>query len=253
MSQLDLYTTNESSTCREALENIDANEKGFLVVLDENGQVVGTLTDGDLRRALLRGVQLDESIGASGVFCQDYLSVPQGTSVNEMIELFKNQHLGFLPIVNESNGLAGIITKRQLHAILLQSKNLPEPSEIIGIDESVNDFEIFSRPWGIYKTTLLTDFYQQKLLKVNPGAQLSLQYHNLREEHWVFISGEGVVQLGESFIPVMQGSIIFVPRGCNHRISNTSGSKALIVSETQIGTYFGEDDIVRIEDMYGRV
>ncbi len=253
MKHLDAYSIHESSSCREALEAIDLNKKRFLIVLDSDGRVVGTLTDGDIRRALLRGVQLEDKIGEANVFCRDCFAVHQGISVEEMIDIFKDQHLEFLPIVDEDGGLAGIITKRQLHVILLQGMNLPETSEIIDIDESVNDFEILARPWGIYKTTLLTDYYQQKLLKVNPGAKLSLQHHNQREEHWVIISGEGEVQLGKSLIPVTQGSTIFVPRGCNHRISNTSDTEPLVVGETQIGDYFGEDDIVRIEDMYGRV
>ncbi len=252
MTHLDAYTIKEFSSCREALEAIDKNKKGFLIVLDKDNRVVGTITDGDLRRAVLQGMQLEDKIGETNVFCRNCFTVHQDTSVEEMVEIFKDQHLEFLPILDEDNNLAGIITKRQLHAILLQGMDLPETSKIIDIDESVNDFEIFAKPWGIYKTTLLTDCYQQKLLRINPGAKLSLQYHDKREEYWIIVSGIGEVQLDESIIPVSQGSTIFIPRGSNHRLSNTSATEPLIVGETQIGNYFGEDDIVRIEDMYGR-
>lgn len=88
---------------------------------------------------------------------------------------------------------------------------------------------------------------------VNPKGILSLQEHKRREEHWVIINGEGRVTLGDSVKNVHAGDFIYIPKGCKHRLENPSGSEYLMVAEVQLGDYFGEDDIIRYEDIYGRV
>jgi mannose-1-phosphate guanylyltransferase/mannose-6-phosphate isomerase len=115
------------------------------------------------------------------------------------------------------------------------------------------DYEIFERPWGFYKTTILNDFYQSKVLEIHPKCSISLQEHRQREEHWIVVNGEGNVQIGESILPVHGGSSLFIPKGCRHRMTNTSATENLIIIEVQRGQYFGEDDIIRFDDEYGRV
>ena len=83
-------------------------------------------------------------------------------------------------------------------------------------------------------------------------GQLSLQSHNNREEHWIVIHGTGRVQLDDSFLSVICGSSVFIPKGCKHRVINTDDQTNLIITEVQIGDYLGEDDIVRYDDAYGR-
>lgn len=121
------------------------------------------------------------------------------------------------------------------------------------LDTSVVDHEIFQRPWGFYKTTVLNDYYQGKVISVRPGGQLSLQSHNHREEHWIVVHGKGTVQLDDSILSVSCGSSVFIPKGCKHRLTNTDEKENLIITEVQIGDYLGEDDIIRYEDVYGRV
>lgn len=106
---------------------------------------------------------------------------------------------------------------------------------------------------GFFKTTVLNDYFQSKIIHVKPQAALSLQMHNHREEHWIVVHGAGKVQIGESFIQVQGGSSLFIPKGCKHRLINTSKTESLVLTEVQIGDYFGEDDIIRFEDNYGRV
>lgn len=249
MTHLDNLIVNKEATFFDALRLIDANQKGFLIVVDVNKRVVGTLTDGDIRRALIAGSTLNDQL----VVNENFTSVGPAAQLDDMIEIFKDSRIDFLPILDLENILLGVITRKQLYVLLLQCRDLPEYEDLLNVDESLMDFEIFKRPWGIYKTTVLQDKYQSKVMQVKPGARLSLQYHNHREEYWVIASGVGIAQIGESFVPVNQGSVVFIPKGVKHRITNTSETDQLIIGETQIGDYFGEDDIVRIEDDYNRV
>ncbi len=113
-------------------------------------------------------------------------------------------------------------------------------------------YEIFQRPWGFYKSTVLNDFYQGKIISVKPGGDLSLQSHKYREEYWIVVHGKGTVQLDESFKAISCGSSVFIPKGCRHRVTNTDEKENLIITEVQIGNFLGEEDIIRYEDIYGR-
>lgn len=249
MSNLDNFIVDQDSVYLEALRLIDANHKGFVLVADSNGGIIGTLTDGDIRRALIYGASLNDRIKAN----RSFISVNESVKLDDMIEIFKDRRIDFLPILNPNKNLLGVITRKQLYVLLLQCRDLPDYEDLLEVDESLMDFEIFQRPWGIYKTTVLQGKYQSKVMQVKPRARLSLQYHNRREEYWVIASGEGLAQIGESFVSVGPGSVVFIPKGVKHRITNTSDKEQLIIGETQIGDYFGEDDIVRIEDDYNRV
>ena len=118
-------------------------------------------------------------------------------------------------------------------------------------NESDIDYEVINRPWGFYKSTLLSDFVQSKIITIFPGERLSLQKHRLREEHWVIVKGQGTVLLGDSIIKIQPGQYVFVPKGCKHQIINDSKDN-IVLTEVQLGSYFGEDDILRYNDKYGR-
>jgi len=107
------------------------------------------------------------------------------------------------------------------------------------------------RPWGAYTTIDETGQYKVKRIRVEPGQSLSLQYHRQRCEHWVVVQGSAVVQVGGASTPVEAGGHCFIPLGAQHRLTNPGGS-VLVLIEVQCGTYLGEDDIVRLEDRYGR-
>lgn len=110
-------------------------------------------------------------------------------------------------------------------------------------------FEI--RPWGKFEVLKDTPDFKSKVIVVDPGAQISYQSHAKRAEHWTIIKGQGEVVLNDEIIKVAAGSHVFIPVQAKHRIRNT-GSEPLTFVEVQLGTYFGEDDIVRYEDSYGR-
>jgi len=107
------------------------------------------------------------------------------------------------------------------------------------------------RPWGRYEVLQEGATYKVKSIHVNPGKRLSYQRHQKRSEHWYVTDGSGEVTLDGKVQVVSRGSIIEIPQGMLHRISNT-GSSELIFIEVQTGSYFGEDDIERVEDDFGR-
>lgn len=251
MNRLKPFVIDEHITVLEALEKIDINKRGFLVVVDKHDIVLGTLTDGDIRRAFIKGGSVNDSV--SSVYTKTFRFLLLSDGIPGATELFKNEAIKFLPIVDEERKLLNIITKNQMHALLLQDVHADLSYDFFSLDEGVVDYEIFQRPWGFYKTTVMNDYFQSKVISVNPGAQLSLQSHNHREEHWIVAHGIGTVQLDQSVIDVKCGSSIFIPKGCKHRLTNTDDKESLIITEVQIGDYFGEDDITRYEDRYGRV
>lgn len=107
------------------------------------------------------------------------------------------------------------------------------------------------RPWGYYQVIADEASHKVKHIHVYPGSRLSLQRHKKRSEHWNIIEGEGIVTLDDKRIPCKTGESIDVPEQALHRIEN-NGTGKLVFIEVQTGDYFGEDDIERVENDYGR-
>jgi mannose-1-phosphate guanylyltransferase/mannose-6-phosphate isomerase len=107
------------------------------------------------------------------------------------------------------------------------------------------------RPWGTYRSIHEGDRVQVKHIMVKPGAQLSLQMHHHRAEHWVVVSGTAKVVRGEDEIMLHEDQSTYIPLGTKHRLENP-GKIPLHLIEVQSGSYLGEDDIVRFQDTYGR-
>ena len=108
-----------------------------------------------------------------------------------------------------------------------------------------------AKPWGTYTTLKCETGYQVKRITVAPGQKLSLQYHHKRAEHWMVTQGQAIVQVGDEEFATGPGEYRYIPLGEKHRLTNI-GETALVLIEVQVGDYLGEDDIVRIEDVYGR-
>jgi len=107
------------------------------------------------------------------------------------------------------------------------------------------------RPWGNYEVLFETSTHKVKTITVKPGARLSLQRHQKRAEHWFIVSGNALVTVGENKFEKMSNSSVDIEIGQLHRIENI-GNSDLVFIEVQTGTYFGEDDIERVEDDFGR-
>ncbi len=108
------------------------------------------------------------------------------------------------------------------------------------------------RPWGKYEILKDTPQFKSKVIEVLPHEQLSYQSHTKREEHWIITQGQGEVVLDDTIIPVQAGSYVKIPLGSKHRMRNNGDTKLEFI-EVQMGTYFGEDDIIRYQDDYKRL
>ena len=109
---------------------------------------------------------------------------------------------------------------------------------------------IENRPWGSFEI-LLDEGVKVKRIIVNPGQRLSYQSHNFRNEFWVITEGEADVTLNDDVINYKVNQVVEIPRLMKHRVQN-NGKEKLVFIEVQTGTYFGEDDIIRLEDDYMR-
>lgn len=118
--------------------------------------------------------------------------------------------------------------------------------------ESYKIHKTAHRPWGTYTVLEEADRFKIKRIVVKPGAQLSLQMHHHRSEHWIVVSGSADVVNGDQTISLQPNQSTYIPAGHKHRLINP-GVMDLVLIEVQCGEYLGEDDIVRFEDSYGRV
>lgn len=119
-----------------------------------------------------------------------------------------------------------------------------------GRKESVMHRKVY-RPWGAYESVDSDERFQVKRITVNPGASLSLQMHHHRAEHWIVVKGTAKVTRGDEAIMLSENQSVYIPLGITHRLENP-GVIPLELIEVQSGSYLGEDDIVRFEDVYGR-
>jgi mannose-1-phosphate guanylyltransferase / mannose-6-phosphate isomerase len=231
------------------LSKIDINKKGFLIVFSQDIFIKGVLTDGDIRRALLNKHELNESVDK--ILVKDYSFLTISSTFDEICDKFKVEGNGFLPILNHSNQIVNIVTRIQFNSLMLQDLKFDTLHDYSLLDEHTTEHKIYNRPWGFYKTTFISNECQAKIITVFPKEELSLQKHKKREEHWVIIKGTGEVILGASIISIYPGKYLYIPKECKHQIINTTNSN-IVLSEIQMGSYFGEDDIIRYSDKYNR-
>ena len=111
--------------------------------------------------------------------------------------------------------------------------------------------EVDERPWGKYEVLLDADNVKVKRITVNPGQRLSYQYHNKRKEQWTIVEGNLTIVLDDEKVFRNKGESITIPLGAKHRAWNETDEPVIFI-EVQTGTYFGEDDIIRLEDDYAR-
>ena len=112
--------------------------------------------------------------------------------------------------------------------------------------------EIGERPWGTYEVLTESDGYKVKRITVVPGGRLSLQSHQHRAEHWVVVTGIATVTVGENVREVTMNEHVHIPLQAKHRLENYTDDPVVLI-EVQTGPYLGEDDIMRYEDIYGRI
>jgi mannose-1-phosphate guanylyltransferase/mannose-6-phosphate isomerase len=155
-------------------------------------------------------------------------------------------------------GLENVIVVETADAVLVANKD--KCQDVKAIVRQLKEFDREEhrfhrrvyRPWGDYEGIDHGARYQVKRLTVKPGAQLSLQMHHHRAEHWIVVSGTAKVTRGEDVFILSENESTYIPLGTKHRLENP-GTIPLEIIEVQSGSYLGEDDIVRFEDIYDRV
>ena len=195
--------------------------------------------------AVLKGSNLDEngvavSENAYSIDCQNSLLRSESAS---------QQIVGL--------GLKDIIAVAMPDAVLVADKERAQDVKSV-VEKlkalNVRQAEIFPkdhRPWGWFESIALGDRFQVKRIFVKPGAALSLQSHHHRSEHWIVVEGTAKVTLDDDVKLVSEGESIYIPIGASHRMENP-GKLPMLLIEVQTGSYLGEDDIVRYEDLYKR-
>ncbi|MDB4037945.1 mannose-1-phosphate guanylyltransferase/mannose-6-phosphate isomerase [Candidatus Thioglobus sp.] len=155
-------------------------------------------------------------------------------------------------------GVDNLIIVDTPDATLIASKDRVDEVKRVVKSLQANEHEVVIknrkvyRPWGWYDSIEEGLYFQVKRLHVNPGAKLSLQMHHKRAEHWVVVSGSATVTNGEDIFTLSQGDSTYIPIKTIHCLENKT-KQFLEVIEVQSGSYMGEDDIIRFEDIYGRV
>jgi mannose-1-phosphate guanylyltransferase/mannose-6-phosphate isomerase len=154
-------------------------------------------------------------------------------------------------------GIQDMVVVATQDAVLVAPRDRSQDVKLVvsGLEESsrgehINHVRVH-RPWGWYETVDAGPKFQVKRICVNPGAKLSLQYHDHRAEHWVVVSGTAHIVHGEEELVLEHNQSTYIPIGVRHRLENP-GEEPLHIIEVQSGDYLGEDDIVRLDDVYAR-
>ena len=154
-------------------------------------------------------------------------------------------------------GLDNIIAIAMPDAVLVADRRRTQDVRLVvamlkaGQNPQADTFPRDHRPWGWFDRLVTGDGFQVKRIVVNPGAALSLQSHVHRAEHWIVVSGVALVTLDGVQSTVQKNQSIYIPQGTQHRLENKDPTPMVLI-EVQTGTYFGEDDITRYEDIYAR-
>lgn len=154
-------------------------------------------------------------------------------------------------------GLDNILVVAMPDAVLVADRSRAQDVKVVVSalkEKGAKQAEAFAmdhRPWGHFETLALADRFQVKRIVVKPGASLSLQSHHHRSEHWIVVAGTAKVTIDDSTNLLSENQSVYIPLGAVHRMENP-GKVPMVLIEVQTGTYLGEDDIVRYEDIYSR-
>ncbi|MGI9286517.1 MAG: mannose-1-phosphate guanylyltransferase/mannose-6-phosphate isomerase, partial [Pseudomonadales bacterium] len=154
-------------------------------------------------------------------------------------------------------GVEGVVVIETADAVLVADRHKVQDIKAIVAElkrkerEEVTSHKKVYRPWGSYESLVNAGRFQVKRIIVNPEQTLSLQMHHHRAEHWIVVNGTATVTCGEDEFLLGEDQSTYIPLGNKHRLQN-SGVIPLEIIEVQTGSYLGEDDIVRFEDIYGR-
>lgn len=174
-----------------------------------------------------------------------------------LVEQSRNCYVRSEGILTAAVGVENLVVVVTDDAVLVTQRDRTQDVKLI-VDRlrrekrsELTTHERVHRPWGYYQTIQKGDRFQVKRLTIKPGGKLSLQKHYHRAEHWVVVNGTALVTRGEETLLFHENESVYIPLGSLHRLENP-GKVPLCLIEVQSGGYLGEDDIVRLEDTYGR-
>ena len=154
-------------------------------------------------------------------------------------------------------GLENVVAVAMRDAVMVadmsKAQNVKKAVQVLKAREvkQATQLPVDHRPWGWFETLVLGARFQVKRIHVNPGAALSLQSHHHRSEHWIVVQGTAKVTIDEEVKLVTENQSVYIPLGAVHRMENP-GKVPMVLIEVQTGSYLGEDDIIRYEDVYAR-
>jgi len=224
-----------------------------------------TVSNISIDYAILEKLSVDEltcvpcDIGWNDVGSWDAIADILGSSSDKKVEAkSENNFVHGLPERTYAfAGVKDLIVIDTQDALLVtkkgESQTVKEVVELLKLKapKLLKEHQFEDRPWGRFEVLKDTKIFKSKVIQVNPHQQISYQSHAKREEHWLITQGKGEVVLDGKVIPVSPGTYVKIPLGSKHRIRNTQEEPIEFV-EVQMGSYFGEDDIVRYQDDYDR-
>ncbi len=216
---------------------MEKTSKGVVIPLDVGWSDIGSwemvweTSDKDNNGNLTQGKVILENTKDSYFRSEDRLIV--GIDLNDLI-VIETRDAILISNKQSSQKVKNVVN-------LLKKKKIPEGQSHTKI----------YRPWGHYLSVVQSNRWQVKLIQVKPGEKLSLQMHHHRSEHWIVVSGTAKIEVDNKIEILCENQSVYIPLGSKHRLSNP-GKIPLTLIEVQSGSYVGEDDIVRIEDIYGR-
>ena len=224
------------------LEVFERESRRYALVVNGQRRLIGIVTEGDVRRYLIAGGRLSSKV--SVVMTTNFVSVSAPADRGLVKEAFDASEVDILPVVNSSGQPLALVSREDFWGSIVSgdSQRITE-----GYVSPIVPFSVVTRKWGYFFSIHKSDVCHSKILYLAPRASISLQYHHQREEHWVIISGRAEIICGDERIKAGPGDYIKIDVGVVHKLIN-SGEDELMVHELQLGSYFGDDDIVRLSE-----
>ena len=264
LEELENYAPDILNACTRSFENL--GRRGNLLEIPElyfskcrNDSIDYAVMERTSRAAM---ISLDADWSDLGTW-DTFMSLDSGDEDGNSktgdvyVENVRNSYIQANDRLVAALGVQDLVIVETSDAVLISDKDsvqdvkkIVETLESEGREEATTSLKV-EKPWGFYKSLSRGDGHQVKKLVVRPGETLSLQLHKHRAEHWVVTTGKGTVICGEKEMILSKNEHIHIPAGVKHRLANPF-SENLEIIEVQVGDYLGEDDIVRLEDKYGR-
>ena len=266
ISQIQKYREDIFSACEESIDKSDFMDNILKVDLDSFSKTPSESIDYALMEKTTDAVVIPMEITWNDVGTWKALSEIKDKDSNGntldgdiYVRDTKNTYIQSEDSLVATTGIDNLIIVNTKDALLVASKDSSQDvKEIVDSLKNMNreeyklHKEVF-RPWGSYESLIISDEYQVKKLTVYPLQKLSVQMHYKRSEHWVVVKGKARITNGKDEFTLLKNESTYIPVETVHALENPSNNENLEIIEVQTGTYFGEDDIVRFEDRYGRI